>query len=145
MTKVERYLDFSRKINQPKWQRVTLLIVLAYEGIGGVLGGILLSVAPDGHLMDMSTKIMHGFFPDFLIPGLILTGLGVLNLLSFIAVIRNTKAGWLFANTAMIGFTIWFVVEIAILRELHWLHIMWGVPVLVGDLMAFPLIPWRRG
>jgi membrane protease YdiL (CAAX protease family) len=32
-------------------------------------------------------------------------------------------------------------VEIVVLRELHWLHGMWGLPVLLGAFMALPLIP----
>ena len=42
---------------------------------------------------------------------------------------------------AMGGLGIWFTVEIAILRELHWLHFMWGVPVILGGFMAIPLLP----
>jgi hypothetical protein len=45
------------------------------------------------------------------------------------------------AVTAMVGMLIWFWIEIAILLELHWLHAMWGLPVVVGVLAALPLIP----
>ena len=45
------------------------------------------------------------------------------------------------AGLALVGFAIWFAVEIAILREVHWLHIVWGTPVLVGIWAALPLIP----
>jgi len=40
---------------------------------------------------------------------------------------------------------VWFLVEIAILRELHWLHAMWGLPVILGGIMALPLVPFRTG
>ena len=129
---------------QPTWQRVILLIVLGYEGIGALLGGSLLVAAPDGRLMDMPVDIMHGIFGDFLIPGLILFGLGILNTAAFIAVMRRTRTDWLLAGLALGGLAIWFIVEIAILRELHWLHAMWGLPVLVGCLVALPLVPSRR-
>ena len=36
---------------------------------------------------------------------------------------------------------IWFWVEIAILLQLHWLHAMWGLPVVLGLLTAIPLVP----
>jgi hypothetical protein len=42
------------------------------------------------------------------------------------------------------GLAVWFIVEIAILRELHWLHAMWGLPVLTGCLVALSLVPSRR-
>jgi len=132
------------KARQPTWQRITLLIVLGYEGAGALLGGGFLVAVPDGRLMDMPVDIMHGVFGDFLIPGLILTGLGILNTIAFIAVLRRTRADWFLAGLGLGGLTIWFIVEIAILRELHWLHGLWGLPVLVGCLVALPLVPFRR-
>ncbi len=122
------------------WQRIILLIVLGYEGAGALAGGILLIIAPDGKLMDMPVQIMHGFFQDFLIPGIILSGLGILNTAAFIVVLRRTKSGWLLAGLGLGGLAIWFVTEIIILKELHWLHAMWGIPVLIGCIVAFPLV-----
>src|SRR6185436_7952968 len=54
---------------QRTWQRVILLIVLGYEGLGGLAGGGLLVAKPDGSLMEMPVALMHGTFSDFLIPG----------------------------------------------------------------------------
>jgi hypothetical protein len=129
---------------QPTWQRITLLCVLGYEGAGALLGGILLVAEPDGRLMDMPVDIMHGFFPDFLVPGLILIGLGILNTAAFVAVLRRTRTDWLLAGLGLGGLAVWFIVEIVVLRELHWLHAMWGLPVLAGGLAALPLVPSRR-
>ena len=129
---------------QPIWQRIILLTVLAYEGVGGMLGGILLMLAPDGHLMQMPVHIMHGVFPDFLIPGIILLGLGILNAFAFMYVLRKKDNDWLMACIANGGFFFWFVVEIIILHELHWLHLMWGLPVLIGWIMTMPLIAIRN-
>ncbi|MFI5265365.1 MAG: hypothetical protein ACHQT7_01320 [Candidatus Levyibacteriota bacterium] len=124
-----------------KWQRIILLIILAYEGIGGLLGGVLLTIAPDGHLMNIPVGVMYGFFPDFLIPGIILTFMGILTSVAFFVVLLKSKYDWVFAGVAMVGFIIWFTVEIAVLRQPHWLHIMWGVPVLIGALIVFPMLP----
>jgi hypothetical protein len=130
--------------SQPTWQRIILLSVLGYEGAGCLLGGSLLVAAPDGRLMEMPVEIMHGVFRDFLIPGLILIGLGILNTSAFVAVLRRARTDWLLAGLGLGGLTIWFIVEIIILRELHWLHAMWGLPVLVGGLAALPMVPSRR-
>lgn len=121
-------------------KRKIVLAVLAYEGIGGILGGLLLTIAPDGRLMDMPTSILNGAFPDFFIPGLILTVMGILNIAAFVEVFRRGKFDWVLAGLALVGFAIWFTAEIAILRQLHWLHIMWGGPVLVGIWAALPMI-----
>jgi hypothetical protein len=130
-----------RMFDQLRWQRITLLAVLGYEAAGAVLGGILLVAAPDGRYMDMPVGIMHGVFRDFLIPGIILIGLGILNAAAFVAAFRKSRADWVMAGLALGGLAIWFAVEIAILQELHWLHLMWGLPVYVGGFAAIPLIP----
>ncbi|MDP4199767.1 MAG: DUF998 domain-containing protein [Bacteroidota bacterium] len=129
---------------QSKWQRITLVSVLGYEALGCLVGGSFLVAAPEGSLMDMPVSIMHGTFPDFLIPGMILFALGLLNAAAFFAVFRRSHADWLMAGLALGGLTIWFWVEIAILLELHWLHAMWGLPVLLGGLVAIPLLPDRE-
>jgi len=125
-----------------KWQRVILLTILGYEGLGALVGGSLLVARPDGHLMDMPVGIMHGTFRDFLIPGIILFGLGLLNVGAFLVVWRKNSASWIAAGLALGGLAVWFFVEIVILRELHWLHVMWGFPVILGILVAAPLLPF---
>ena len=126
--------------HRPLWQRILLLIILGYEGAGALAGGILLILAPDGRLMDLQVDIMHGIFSDFLIPGLILFGLGILNSAAFAAVLVRSRSAWLLSSLGLGGLVIWFITEIIILRELHWLHAMWGIPVLVGCLVTFPLV-----
>lgn len=121
-------------------KRIILLTILALEGLGGILGGILLATAPDGHLMKIPVMVMHGTFSNFLIPGIILTGMGILTSAAFIAVFVKSRIDWFIASVALVGLTIWFAVEIAILRQVHWLHIVWGVPVLIGIWAALPLI-----
>jgi hypothetical protein len=128
-------------VDQPRWQRITLLVVLGYETAGALSGGFLLALAPDGRLMDMPIEIMHGFFKDFLLPGIMLIGLGILNASAFIGVLLKNRYGWLLSGLALGGLVIWFTVEIIILQEVHWLHAMWGLPVIIGCLMIIPLIP----
>jgi hypothetical protein len=127
-----------------KLQRIILLIILAYEAFGGILGGIFLLLAPDGHLMKIPTTVLHGVFTNFFIPGLILTGMGILTLVAFAAVLLRNRFDWLISSLAMYGFIIWFAVEIAIVREVVWLHYMWGLPVIVGGLIVLPKTPWNK-
>jgi hypothetical protein len=129
---------------QRLWQRIILLTVLGYEGLGALVGGSLLVAKPDGRYMDMPVGIMHGTFRDFLIPGLILFGLGLVNVAAFVAVLRKIRADWIWAGLAVGGLAVWFFVEVVILRELHWLHIMWGFPVILGGAVALPLLPFSR-
>jgi hypothetical protein len=133
-----------QKSGKLKWQRIILLTVLAYEGLGCLLGGGLLIAQPNGSLMDMSVDLMNGVFRDFQIPGIILFGLGILNSSAFVIVLRRRPSDWFVSGLALAGLLIWFWVEIAILEELHWLHAMWGLPVVLGSLMIFSLLPNRE-
>jgi hypothetical protein len=129
---------------QQRWQRIVLLIVLGYEAVGALSGGALLIAVPDGRVMHMQADIMHGVFNDFLIPGFILFGLGMLSAVAFLAVLYRTRGDWVWGVFAIVGLLIWFLVEIAILKETHWLHFMWGFPVIVGALMMLSLLPFRQ-
>lgn len=126
--------------DQSSLQRRVLLSILAIEGVGGISGGLSLILSPNGDFMNMPTRILHGVFPDFFIPGIILFGLGILNILAFILVFIKNKYNWVFAGIAFVGFVIWFAVEILVLREIHWLQIVWGTPVLIGIWSALPLV-----
>jgi hypothetical protein len=130
--------------DQKPWQRMTLLAVLGYEGAGALVGGAMLATKPDGSSMKIPVSVLHGAFSDFLIPGLILFGLGLLSVAAFVVVFRRSRWDWLAAGLALGGLAIWFFVEIVILRELHWLHVMWGFPVILGIAVALPLLPARR-
>ena len=85
-----------------------LLFVLGYEGAGALLGSVLLVAAPDGRLMSMPVSIMHGSFPDFLIPGIILFALGIVNTVAFFAVLRKSRFDWIMASIALVGMLTWF-------------------------------------
>ena len=144
MNKKEPERDLKQVVDQPGWQRITLLSVLGYETAGALSGGFLLALAPDGRLMDMPVEIMHGFFKDFLTPGFMLIGLGFLNAAAFITVLLKNRNGWILSSLALGGLVIWFTVEIIILQEFHWLHALWGLPVLVGIMVTIPLVISRR-
>jgi hypothetical protein len=128
---------------QSGWKRLLLLAVLAYEGLGALVGGVMLMYRPDGALMKMPVAIMHGTFSDFLIPGIILFALGILTTIGFFMVLSRKRPQWWVASIAVFGLLIWFWIEIAILQQLHWLHAMWGLPVVAGVYAVVPLIPSR--
>ena len=131
--------------NQRTWQRIILLVFLAYEGLGGLAGGSgLLVASPDGRYMEMPTGLMRGAFRDFLIPGVILFGLGLLNVAAFVAVLRRSRLrlGLGQSGRRRSGRSgSWS--RILVLRELHWLHVMWGFPVILGAAVTVPLLPFR--
>jgi len=138
---MEPTTEHRKKFGATKWKRITLLIVLGYEAVGCIIGGTFLIATPDGRMMDMPIDLMNGVFRDFLVPGIILFGLGILNTIAFFAVIRRTHSDWFWAYFSLGGLLIWFWVEISILHRFHWLHAMWGLPVIAGGLAAIQIIP----
>lgn len=134
-------METRSKPAQPVWQRIILLVVIGYEAAGCLLGGSFLVAKPDGSLMKMPVDLMRGVFADFLVPGIILFCLGILNTIAFFSVLRKKQNGWIMASLALGGLLIWFWVEIAVLLDVHWLHAMWGLPVLLGITMIFSLLP----
>lgn len=122
-----------------RWGRRVVLAVLAFEALGAFIGGPMLAAAPDGRLMKIPVAELNGAFSDFLIPGLILTALGALNAVAFFVLLRRRPCSWLWVGLALVGFAIWFVVELAVVGAKSWAQAAWGLPVLVGLIAAWPL------
>jgi len=121
------------------WAWRTVLSVLAFEAIGSFIGGPLLIAAPDGRLMSIPVAELQGLFPDFLVPGLLLTALGILNTVAFFVLLRRQPSAWLWVGLALGGFLIWFIVELSVMGAKSWAQAMWGLPILIGLATAWPL------
>jgi len=128
----------------PPLARRTVLAVLAFEAAGAFVGGPMLFLAPDGSMMKIPVAELRGFFPDFFVPGLILTALGVLNAVGFIALLRRSRFAWLWVGLALGGFFVWFAVELAVVGAKSWAQAAWGIPVLIGLGASWPLVRGLR-
>jgi hypothetical protein len=120
--------------------RRVLLAILAWEAVGALLGGPLLFAAPDGRLMKIPVEELRGAFPDFFIPGLLLTALGALNAVAFFVLLRRRRSAWLWVGLALGGFAVWFIVELLIVGAKSWAQAAWGVPVPFAIALAWPLL-----
>lgn len=128
-----------------KWRRRALLIILAFEAVGSFIGGPALIAGPDGRYMQIPVEELHGAFADFLVPGLLLTSLGVLNAVAYTVLLRQQPSAWLWVGLALVGFLIWFVVELSICGAKSWAQVAWGAPIPVGIVLALPLLFERLG
>ena len=115
--------------------------LLAWLGLGALAGGVALAAAPDGSVMQMPLSMIAGSpFPDFFVPGLILGGLfGVGSLAVAVMGLRRWRQAPFLAFAIGCGQMIWIVVELAIIRELSFLHpVCFGI----GLVIALTALPW---
>jgi hypothetical protein len=104
-----------------------LLVLLVVQALGGLAGGLSLTIAPDGSIMKMSTSLLKGSpFRDYLVPGLILLlVLGVLPLIAAAGLWLRRRWSWYAAFTVGCALMIWMLVEITII-PFSWLQPFFG-------------------
>jgi hypothetical protein len=135
------------------WLLIFLMLIL---GIGGIVSGPMLFLAPDGHLMQWSTADLAGSpFPNYLIPGLILfIFIGVFPLVVSLGLMMPGWKGLNFLNSFKaylwpwtgslatgVILLIWIITETAMLGYISFLQPVmgaWGIVILL--LTALPSI-----
>jgi hypothetical protein len=119
----------------------TAVVFLVLLGLGALGGGLALIARPDGSVMKFDVAILAGSpFSDFLVPGLILGGLfGVGSFVVAAMGLRRSRLAPFLAFAIGCAQMIWIVVELAIIRELSFLH---PTMFLVGLVIAAASVPW---
>ncbi len=117
------------------------IVFLLLLGIGALAGGFALASRPDGSVMHFDVALLAGSpFSDYFIPGLILGGLfGVGSFaVATMGLLRRRIAPFL-AFAIGCAQMIWIVAELAIIRELSFLHPTFFV---VGLVIAVASLRW---
>ena len=140
----------ARSIPRPTLTRAgkTAVGLLVFLGIGALAGGIALASKPDGSVMQFPLSLLDGSpFTDYFIPGLILGGLfGVGSLAVAGLGVRGWHVAPFIAFAIGCAQMIWIVVELAVIKELSFLHptmfavglgiaaasVKWGWPTFEG-------------
>jgi hypothetical protein len=104
-----------------KTKRITALILLFFNGISAIFGGVGLMADPGGEAMQMPLEFLENTpFKDFLIPGIILfTFNGILSLMIFVLTILKVKRyAWfiIFQGCVLI---IWLTVQIIMIEKFY--------------------------
>lgn len=114
---------------------------LGLLGLGALAGGIALMAEPDGSVMHFDVALLAGSpFADYTIPGLILGG--VFGIGSFAVAgmgLARLRVAPFLAFAIGCGQMIWIVVELAIIKELSFLHPTFFV---AGLLIAATAVRW---
>lgn len=114
-------------------------------GLAAVGGGLDL-ILTNGQLMRMPPGLLEGsFFGSYLIPGLVLLTVGIVNLASAGAVLVRHR--WSAPASMVVGIMWigWFVVQVAVVGLLNWQQPVYFVVGLLILALAMPsLAGWRR-
>jgi hypothetical protein len=114
---------------------------LAFLGLGATGGGIFIVMKPDGSAMQWDVKMLAGSpFTDFLVPGLVL--LGLFGVGSFVVAgmgLARSRFAPFLAFAIGCGQMIWITVELAILKELSFLH---PTTFAIGLIIAASSVRW---
>jgi len=111
-----------------KFLTIAASLLLIFNGIGALYGGLNLITHPDGSSMQMSMDFLkHTPFQNYLIPGIVL--FIVNGLFSFIVltalIFRYSYASWLVLAQGTI-LTGWICIQILLIQTIHPLHIIMG-------------------
>ena len=130
-------------IPRPELHRagIVTIVFLVLLGLGALAGGIALVIRPDGGVMGFDPSILAGSpFPDFLVPGLILGGwFGIGSLVAAAAGLGRARWAPFLAFAIGCGQMIWIVIQLAIIREVSFLH---PTMFAVGLVIAVAAVPW---
>lgn len=102
-------------------------VVQAFIGLGAIGGGFMLVKDPSGSALGLPASLLEGSpFSDFLIPGLFLVvvnGVGSMigSALSFTRK-RIAKEIAMVLGAILLA---WIVIQLAIIRSLSWLHVLY--------------------
>jgi hypothetical protein len=98
--------------------------LLVFLGIGALAGGASLVAKPDGSVMQFPLSLLAGSpFADYYVPGLILGGLfGLGSFAVAVMGLRSWRIAPFLAFAIGCAQMIWIVVELAIIKELSFLH-----------------------
>jgi hypothetical protein len=111
--------------------RAILSTLCLFAGLTAIGGGVELVFVPDGSPMKPPLALLaHTPFSDFLVPGLLLAVVvGGINTLAGILVLRRHPRANAEAIVSGAILALWIVVEVLLIRRVHWLH---GVYLALG-------------
>ena len=94
-----------------------LMILMLFQGLSGLAGGIGLILDPTGQSMQIPLEWLQGSpFSTYLIPGIVLFAvLGLFPLAVFVGLLKQQRLAWFVSLLIGIALMIWLVVEIMVI------------------------------
>lgn len=124
-----------------KFYKIISVLLLFFNLIGALYGGISLVLYPDGSGIQLSLDLLqHTPFKDYLIPGIILLSAnGLFSALVLLKVSGNNRsyASWIIAQGIIL--TGWIIIQILLIRIIFILHFFLG-----GTGIALIILGWLQ-
>src|SRR6056297_502984 len=100
---------------QKSYSLYSLMILMLFQGLSGLFGGIALVIDPSGELLQMPLSLLEGSpFDTFLIPGIILlTILGIFPMCVVYGLRVRLNWAWMGSLLVSAALIIWIGVEIS--------------------------------
>lgn len=120
----------------------TLLVLLLFQGLSGIAGGVALVARPSGGVLKMPVSTLRGSpFHDFLIPGLILLlALGISPLVTLAGLWAWHAWAWYLSFAMGCGLVIFEIVEVAVVG-FSLLQVVYGaVGVAIAAVTLLPTV-----
>ena len=124
-----------------RWLRGALLVLSAFVAVNALVAGPLLAAAPDGHLLGLPQEDLEGSpFATFLVPGLLLTGIGAAHAAAFALQLRRRPRAWFWTGFAAGALVVWIGVQLFIIQPSFLQPLLFAIGAAEG-LLA--LAQWR--
>lgn len=120
--------------------KLLLLILIIFIAITSTSSGILMITDPNGGMLRLPLTLLHGTpFKNFLIPGILLSLVGGVNLLAlFYNIQRHPKRySWAIAGGSLISG--WIIAQLILIQAFYWLHILYLIIGIFIVLISYQL------
>jgi hypothetical protein len=120
--------------------KALLFILISFVAITAFICGLIMVSNPDGKAMGLDLALLKETpFKNFLLPGMFLTIVGIVNLIAVFFNIKrhNTRYNWALAGGIMICG--WIVVQMILIQMFFWLQFLYLAIGLLIILVAYEL------
>ncbi|MFT3823992.1 MAG: hypothetical protein QM731_08725 [Chitinophagaceae bacterium] len=118
--------------------RTFLIVLIAFAGLTCMVCGLLMTAYPTGELLGLSTDLLQGTsLKNFLVPGFILTLVGVVNTSALLAHLQKSRNryNWSIASGSLL--CIWIVTQMVMIQVANLLQLLYFLCGLLIVLMSY--------
>lgn len=103
-----------------------LFILLMFVALTSIVSGLLMISDPPGTLLNLPPDILRETpFKNFLIPGILLVGVGLVNLFAGFCNAQRYRSRYKWSVVAGLLISGWIIIQMIMINTIHWLHLLY--------------------